>query len=565
MQQNPHSTYREPRQALHACQSRNSTRPSMYAALHVPEIIRNICDFSDDNALTVLARTSRLVHETAIRVIWRTLPNLAPLAKCYPEDSWKIDGDQLNFIRPLVLKDWVSVLKYAPLVWRLGAVTVARKGPACVLGSGVWAAMCTSIPLRTVLFPNIRCISWQSTGLANEHLPTLLVVVGEHLVDVEVEGFPLETDVNGVLQTALHILSHRFPTLRFVKVACRPMVPLVDQGIASSFASLACSLSSLVRLRTWEIPICESAIYTLAQLKTLRFLELSLPADAQWTLRPQTLTHPFPNLMEIGMAGSAATYIGFSRALELSRVERLNLVIVDDSPPSLLPDVFASVRHQFSPTSLRDLAIFHPLELFDIIGPNSAAVVRGDHLRPLLDFRKLKLFNLELQFRYALDDALLCDMARAWPEIELLYLAYDEGFFHETLPSVRALPPFAVHCPRLRNLGVRFDARYWETLGRAAPNDRNVLEDIYGELTRRSSTSALETLYVGTSPISLPDDVAAFLARTFPELLDLSVGSFEESDVCGAMQEDWERVESLLQRFRRVREDERRRMDQEYI
>ncbi|KAI0667657.1 hypothetical protein C8Q78DRAFT_981449 [Trametes maxima] len=537
----------------------------MYAALHVREIIRNICDFSDDNTLTVLARSSRLVHEAAIRAIWRTLPNLAPLVKCFPGDSWRIRGDQLNFIRPLVPNDWVSVFKYASLVWRFGAVTVARKGAACSLGPEVWTTMCIFLPPRTVLFPNIRCISWQLSSLANEHLPSLLAVVGEHLVDIEVEGFPLETDVNGVLQSALHDLSRHYPALRFVKVACRPMVPLVDPGIASSFASLACSLSSLVCLRTWEIPIPESAIYTLAQLETLRFFELSLPANAQWTSRPPTLTHPFPNLVEIGMAGSAATYIAFSRALKLSRVERLNLVIVDDSPPSLLPEIFASVRHQFSPMSLRDLAIFHPLELFDIIGPNSVAVVRGDHLRPLLDFRRLKLFNLELQFRYALDDALLCDMARAWPEIELLCLAYDEGFVHETLPSVRALPPFAVHCPRLRNLGVRFDARYWKTLGRAVPSGRDALEGIYGELAGRSSTSALETLYVGTSPIGLPDDVAAFLARTFPELRDLSVGSFEESDVGGAMQEDWERVESLLLRFKRVREDERRRMDQECI
>lgn len=75
-------------------------------ALAIPEIVSDICDWLDDDlvALSVktqtlshLARTSRIFHEPAIRILWRELPSLKPLVNTLPSNLCdKPDSNETN-------------------------------------------------------------------------------------------------------------------------------------------------------------------------------------------------------------------------------------------------------------------------------------------------------------------------------------------------------------------------------------------------------------------------------------------------------------------------------------
>ena len=63
-----------------------------YRALSIFEIFTRICEFADQRTLAVLARTCKYFLGPATQELWRVLPNLAPLVRLFPRDSWKIEG-----------------------------------------------------------------------------------------------------------------------------------------------------------------------------------------------------------------------------------------------------------------------------------------------------------------------------------------------------------------------------------------------------------------------------------------------------------------------------------------
>lgn len=63
---------------------------SMERTLQIVEIFRNICEFADKRTLAALARTCSPFHQTAIQSLWRVLPNLVPLIKCFPAGVWVV-------------------------------------------------------------------------------------------------------------------------------------------------------------------------------------------------------------------------------------------------------------------------------------------------------------------------------------------------------------------------------------------------------------------------------------------------------------------------------------------
>ena len=65
----------------------------MHRALTIPEILRYICEYAEDDTLATMARCARFLHDPAISVLWSGLPDLGPLVMCFPEDAWTLVGD----------------------------------------------------------------------------------------------------------------------------------------------------------------------------------------------------------------------------------------------------------------------------------------------------------------------------------------------------------------------------------------------------------------------------------------------------------------------------------------
>ncbi|KAJ7144119.1 hypothetical protein C8R44DRAFT_553084, partial [Mycena epipterygia] len=124
-------------------------------------------------------------------------------------------------------------------------------------------------------------------------------------------------------------------------------------------------------------------------------------------------------------------------------------------------------------------------------------------LQGLFQFPNLTNVWLESLRGFDLDDALVLEMAQAWPNIRTLQLLTNGPASAPSRVTLAALRSFAHHCPHLISLGIELDAR---TV--LAPHEGGE-QNVQTELT---------LLNVGFSPISNSSAVASFIFHIFPEV-----------------------------------------------
>lgn len=546
----------------------------MHTALRIPEVLRYICEYADEDSLIAMAQTARVLHEPAVEMVWYHLPNLVPLFQCFPEDTWVLE-DERSFVSPAFFvsssanahfkrtrlveqvftrvvtpKDWTAVLRYASLVRHLGA---EESGYTWTVSETAWTTICSLRPTQ-ILFPHLRSISWYAPELLpGEHLPSLLTCVGRNLVEIELETYSPWHDDRRTLEASFGIIAERFPVLQRFHIGENTSTfgECDTPELVNAVSALACGFTSLVSFSSTYLLLTPAALLSLIQAKTLRCLDVHLPNDMTWLSERLSSCYDATvtlQLEEVGLHSTPEAYIAFSKVVALPHATGLNLLLYNPPPYPLLEDVFSSIRRQCSPDALRTLTVHDIGEDFDSL--RNADILLPHHLRPLLAFKRLKFLQLDLFFRYALDDTFCVDMARAWPCMVYLYI--DCSLPGDVLPSVRVLPLFAAHFPKLEHLKLVFDATCWDD--EALFNADHTQGDIYGPLANRASTSPLFRLWTGPSPVLGPRFVAAFLARIFPNLKVIKNSGRGSK---------WEEVEQLLPLFQSARLDGRLRMAQE--
>ncbi|KAL1950467.1 hypothetical protein VTO73DRAFT_5591 [Trametes versicolor] len=529
----------------------------MHAMPLITDVLDHICELVDPASLSIMARTARVLHEPAIHALWHELPGLIPLLRCFPADSWAIEGDEFKFSRVLRPKDWTAVLKYSPLVRHFVASThsafCARPADAAV-----WETMCCLRPTAT-LFPQLRSLRWGDIQLPDKCLPSFLVCIGSGLTRVDLGGLAtIAGSAPDVLQAIFDIMAERFPLLRALDVGhVRSGSEVLTRELGGSLPpTLPFTLTPLVSFASLKMSITLDALLNLTRLKTLRVIDVRLLDDPQLPSADEkpssnTITPILSHLSQIDIHTTSRAYLGFSKTVTLPHTTTLRLRLSPlDSQTYLIPELLQSIHEQCSPDVLKHVVLEHYTNHHERVGPILPA-----HLRPLLEFKQLEVVIVAFRCRYALDDEIYTDMAKAWPLLERLWVGCHPVCTHEILPTVRALPPFAMHCPKLEMLGLVFDARHWEAKAAFDADDMDAEMELYGALARKASTSVLSRFIVGNSPIAVPEYVAAFLDRIFPALGEVVTER--------AVRDQWVAVKRFLPLFKHVRKDERLRVSQE--
>jgi hypothetical protein len=184
-----------------------------------------------------------------------------------------------------------------------------------------------------------------------------------------------------------------------------------------------------------------------------------------------------------------------------------------------------------------------------------AKQITFDTLKPVLSFPNLTTF--EIMHKYPLNITLeeIEELASRWPSLESLFLNGEPLAMFDFTLDLRALVPFARHCPKLRRLALFMDA----TTARIHPTQ---------EL---KPFTALSVLSVGTSQAHDPDAVAAFLSHLCPPGCNLEVGiTWTSYDGRSSLEVDfsallevqsrstpWEMVKDLLPVLIQLRIEER--------
>ncbi|PIL22677.1 hypothetical protein GSI_15370 [Ganoderma sinense ZZ0214-1] len=403
-----------------------------------------------------------------------------------------------------------------------------------------------------ILFPRLVELSWGDRTFCNDDsdLPGVLGLIGPHLKRISIAGWSLQNDDDQHLQTSLSIISTRFRSLQSFYLHCNqtPVVCRLIPGVLPS------SLNNLCSFRCNQIPISADAFLALGQLRHLSELSIRLPALLSWAPLPPDA---FPSLHHIEIAALTKNYLALTADIVCFPEVTGAIIYLRDVPTVRdgLP-FFDLISRQFSHAVLSVLSIYMSSDANMGLLRQDKLTVARDTLRPLLSFTNMTAMDVNLACPYALDGSFFSELAQAFPKIDCLYLGTYDYCHHEPhlLPLMtEALPPFAVHCPKLSTLGVAFDAR--QTL---------TVDDVRDALPYRPSLSEVTSLECLHCPIDDAHMVAAYLARVFPMLDGDYAVDWQRLGPTHPLSIPWQQwelvwreVQEKLPWFRMIRDDER--------
>ncbi|KAJ7485195.1 hypothetical protein B0H11DRAFT_2018435 [Mycena galericulata] len=523
----------------------------MHRCLLIPEIVCMICEqvYIHDTArtLSVLARTAKFFYY-ALDLLWKEQHDLTPLLNCMPPDIWDTDEvtqdgtvreegsleiprdtKTMLFVglrRPVLPADLDRLLFYSRRVKILlvhDVINVAADDlRTCLAGQ--------------ILFPNLTTMLW---GHADSFCDIPLYL------GPNIKYLGLALNDSRPQLCLLSTLTRRYPMLRTVDINLPP-----SAATANSVSDAVCGLREVNRLtvNTLTTP----ALLHLATLPDLRVLNIMSVGDV---LVPEVLPDErFPRLEHLSAGATAIEQCAvFLRLLSISPLKTAFFALSDSqgSPPSAWTAFTAGLRDHCLPAALNSIFVYHgalpdtvaafpPDDAQSYASPPTSAA-----LAPLLAFPNLTCLVIEPSHGLALDEALLRDMAAAWPRMEKLVLGVsgsESGTTpRPTLVSLRALLPFAVGCPNLQTLGVVVDARLPLPLAEL------------GDLTvKRAGGRALRRLLLGRSEISETDagisEIARFLNGLFPCLEEMVCARREHE-----LADTWRRVGEAMCRLATAR------------
>ncbi|KAG6808956.1 hypothetical protein H0H92_002243 [Tricholoma furcatifolium] len=189
--------------------------------------------------------------------------------------------------------------------------------------------------------------------------------------------------------------------------------------------------------------------------------------------------------------------------------------------------------------------------------PKKEECINIDAFRPLFKCPNLTSFELEHHYPLHLDLADVEEIATSWPAIEVLSLNTQPVYAEHTNLTLRALLPFARHCPKLQRLGMFLHA----TITDFPTADQ-------ASVYQLPPFRALHTLSMGVSPIEEEGSVALFLSQICPLDCVIEKGvtwndrDLAPDDILDTVYErfgKWKKVEELLPLLTKLRIEERER------
>lgn len=275
----------------------------------------------------------------------------------------------------------------------------------------------------------------------------------------------------------------------------------VSLPLFSFTTDMAECLSRLNNLRAIEFNLCDSP-------------KLCNPEDIV-RFQPTLVEGAFPSLLVLSVA---APYENVAEFLTQPFAPVDLTTIIIDSPvfetPAVIRNFFSMIASTHPQLETLHMFSSFPASPNPEQSPSKDLCINLNTLEPL--FQCSKLINLTVLHQHPVDlrEEELETIAKAWPLIEELILNDDPSHLLESNFTLKALLPFAHHCPELRSLGLFLDASV----------------EIPSSLGPLPIFKKLDKLSMGVSIISEYRSVALFLSQICPEhcVVDCGIGSTDE-------------------------------------
>ncbi|KAJ7494625.1 hypothetical protein B0H11DRAFT_910388 [Mycena galericulata] len=519
--------------------------------LEIPELLDMVFGFLDNPSNAANASVCRRWSEIALDTLWRDVNDLyrlfgilRPLRQLGESPD---PDDPHAFIVPPDADDWQRFEKYSRRVRRLSFDSDSEHPR---LSPTVFEDVARTRTNLDIL-PNVNTLSW--------HAPLSWSVMFMHAnVKHFVLWLPEEfIELNSPSPPAfVRDIVSRMPHLTCLDL--RTDIPMHD--IEDDIRFL---LQHLVRLRKVVFPrfgFTTRIAETLAQLEDLGCVEFQYwPEQGCGDSMDTQLFNPtlkmgcFPSLWDLALTVPVACATSFMK---------------QDFSPRNLTSLYIDSRLVEPPAAVNELLVvladtcqlLESLSIITLIETISLADVPGDEriafssLLPLQNFPNLTVF--EFIHKNPLDMKLedLDQLARSWPSLRKLIINNEPLISQQCDLTLKAILPFARHCPELEQLGIFMNASTAD-LPTTYPADFP------------KPFPKLKHLSVGVSLINEPGPVALFLSHLCPLKTQLEYGvTWDTAGLPSSMFSTildrcskWEKVAELLPLLTKLRMEERDR------
>ncbi|KAG6902354.1 hypothetical protein C0995_001151 [Termitomyces sp. Mi166 len=515
--------------------------------LAIPELLDMVFQFLDDTSNASNARVSKHWSEIALDVMWKEVLNLHRLFSLLAPLE-KSGSGSYKFVRPLESSDWVRFERYRRRVRKLIYSTSQTKH---VLHHSVFDDVARSRTSLDIL-PNMHAFYWDGSL-------TLCVIFMHKNIKSFGLGLARETlSKSSQIACVFEDVVTRMPKISSIDLRFEFSVRLIEEDVIRLFSNLP-NLHTIILPRFCLTAKIAETVSRLGKLQTLEYQYhwyqgRGDPDDIK-DFRPRLIEGSFPSLFDF------STTITFTDATKFLTIpfSPSNLTIMYlDSPAMETPSTlsaFLNTIPEACPLVKSLTVVSAPSDGPEFTPPGKEDCVTIDVLRPLFKCPNLTSFEIEHHYPLHLELSDIEEIATSWPGVERLMLNNQPRYLENSNLTLRALLPFARHCPKLRMLGLFMNAT---TTDFPAPDSSSV----YQLPTFRS----LYRLSVGVSLIQEEGAVALFLSQMCPLYCEIEMGVTWEDSVSQEVLDKllprskrWEKVEELLPLLTKLRIEERKR------
>ncbi|KAH7905381.1 hypothetical protein BJ138DRAFT_1164847 [Hygrophoropsis aurantiaca] len=545
----------------------------MHRCLRIPGVLVQICEYlaviemavskqpairsrKATTALAAFARTCKTTQNPALDVLWANLDYYTRLIQCLPGDLWKVQeesttslfvqsGQPLKFQRPMTLSDWRIFNKYA---YRVRSLAGMAEDPNEYVGTvtiSPEALLVLSCPPSFPLLPNLRSLTWST--LSPPWMPLLWQLLSPKITRL---AFRLEhTRLDHYVNSALSLIGNVCPQVSDFALYRRRSAREKPRSISS----MSQVVESLHHLRTLKVNVINGkAIAHLASLPSLTSASFALDMYADALPAVSALpTKPFPMLATLVIRARSIRYVEDFLLLVKISPTFIDVRLQTYCRATHTSNFFATLSNSCRAESLETLIVHECTTMELLPWQRSSRFVLGvQDLRPLFRLTRLRVVQLELACNFDIDDAVIEELARAWPELTSLHMNENMGWAASKI-TYQGLLALLNHCTKLSSLSIDIDFRSLEEMPVPSACPCNGL-----------SNKLMEEMSLGNSRIDKPANVAAFMSAVLPNLREVkkssSAWSHPHVERMGERYKaNWEMFDQLLPIFVATRAQEK--------
>jgi hypothetical protein len=410
-----------------------------------------------------------------------------------------------SITRPLVESDWERFDFYAK---RIRHLKTHSKRPGTILDISVFRIIqlsCRPLPL----LPNLQHLDALSSG--DHTLWNVAPLLGPKLKHFSL--LSLGTGGSSALEKTSTILA-RTSVLASLKVYTPFLEYLEVSGktkqLSSVISGTVCSLQHLRVLKLGTTALTPECINHLPTMSNLADLEVTIARDSVMHAASTIIWEAsFPALRALVILTELwATVDAFFEAyLQPSSLVRVEFQVDQTPTNEHFHQLFTTMRKCCSLGSLTGIILRPQIKMAVHIENDdsllSQLVLDPNTLHMLFAFANLEVLRIKTFTSFAkVDNALIKDMALAWPGLKSLEIRHSPTSRHSTSVTIHGLLPLA-SCSSLKQLSINIDPTTQDALPQLRQGQGN-------------TSLCLVDLALGKPPIGNPYAVASFLSDVFP-------------------------------------------------